>query len=200
MNCNSVNIGGVSAIVCGRGYRQPKGSCECKEKSVHLFLCDHVLDNSLSSYQLCSKKLCNTCSVRWYGGADYCKDHLPTSNKGKIVLANVSEQREQDIYIGSNVGLAGYGASILAGRGILAKKLLGNKDHHESELTLKSYKVWLWSEIKKKQEVYLKLIEIRNLLIRGEDVSMVCWCPPNPCHGQIIKSCIENYMIPQFLA
>lgn len=74
---------------------------------------------------------------------------------------------------------------------------LGNpfkpKDRWSVGETLPKYEEWLrkayWTDV----EVYTEM----NLLkrkARHEDVTLVCWCHPGPCHAQIIKKLLEEML------
>jgi Domain of unknown function (DUF4326) len=190
---------GQKAILCGRRVIS-KPKCNCGETS--LFLCDKVLDNNILNYKLCSKELCRACAIRWFGGVDYCKEHIPDVKVGAITIGNVKDgHREEDIYIGRSVGLAGYAASPLGNPFKLSKVLVGN-EHEEAQRVLEDYKKWLWHQIKTKTEAYHELIRLRDFLLRGEDLTLLCWCKRRdrevPCHGDIVKACLE-WMIGRFL-
>jgi hypothetical protein len=53
------------------------------------------------------------------------------------------------------------------------------------------YRVWLWEEIKKGilSPVYLELLKILEMA-RNDGVSLVCWCKPLPCHGDVVKNAL----------
>ena len=53
------------------------------------------------------------------------------------------------------------------------------------------YRVWLWREIKKKGPVYYELQRLLQLLNETGSLTLVCWCKPYPCHGDIITSCLK---------
>jgi len=69
------------------------------------------------------------------------------------------------------------------------------KDGDRNEVILKYYKeffVPMWQN-----DVYFKsLIYIIASIaaIPGNQIVLVCWCAPEPCHGDIIKKCI-NYLL-----
>ena len=53
------------------------------------------------------------------------------------------------------------------------------------------YRHRLWEEIKKGilSPVYLELLRILEIA-RKVGVSLVCWCKPLPCHGDIVKNAL----------
>lgn len=59
------------------------------------------------------------------------------------------------------------------------------------EEAIKKYRAWLWDRIKKKDEkVVSELRKIKQAAIDG-NVYLICYCSPLPCHGDVIKSCVE---------
>ncbi|MGB5769421.1 MAG: DUF4326 domain-containing protein [Crocosphaera sp.] len=76
---------------------------------------------------------------------------------------------------------------------LLQNKFGIGRDGNREEVVEK-YRQWLWSEVKKKGEVFNELIRIGKKVKAGEKVELVCWCKPYSCHGDIIKRCI-NWMI-----
>lgn len=181
--------------VCSYRSVVSKPRCDfCKENS--FFLCKKVMDNNISHYKLCSKQLCKACVITWFGGVDYCKEHIPAVKRGIVTVGNVKDgHRDEDIYIGRSVGLAGYEASALGNPFKLSKVLLGNHEQEEAKQVLENYRKWLWYQITNKSTAFYELIKLRNFLLRGEDLTLLCWCKRKdkevPCHGDIVKLCLE---------
>ena len=76
------------------------------------------------------------------------------------------------------------------GRGsLLGNTFLIGKDGSREEVIAK-YRVWLWNEIKKHGEVYNELIRLMALEQDG-DITLICFCKPLACHGDIIVKAIE---------
>lgn len=89
---------------------------------------------------------------------------------------------EDKIYIGRN----SYGLKC----SVLSNKFKIGIDGNRDEVVEK-YRRWLWIEFNKKGEVYEELVKISKRVIEGEEIKLVCWCSPEKCHGDVIKSCIE---------
>ena len=56
---------------------------------------------------------------------------------------------------------------------------------------IQKYRRWLWQEMQHRQgQVY---IELQNLLriARTGDLTLVCWCHPEPCHADVLRACLE---------
>ncbi len=86
------------------------------------------------------------------------------------------------IYIGRN--------SYVSKGSILNNKFKIGQDGNR-EGVVEKYRIWLWQEYKKKSGVYQELVRIKDKVIKGEEVELVCWCSPQKCHGDVIKKCVE---------
>lgn len=54
------------------------------------------------------------------------------------------------------------------------------------------YKVWLWKKMQDTEsDQYRELLKIMEYSLSLKGVSVVCWCHPKPCHGDVVKSAIE---------
>ncbi len=42
-----------------------------------------------------------------------------------------------------------------------------------------------------KQAVWEALTELLDRVARGEDLNLLCHCRPHPCHGDVLKACLE---------
>lgn len=64
------------------------------------------------------------------------------------------------------------------------------------------YPRWVWQQIKSWQQTgelnpaVEELLFICNRLKNGENITLTCWCYPEPCHGDVIVRCV-NWMIAQ---
>jgi len=58
------------------------------------------------------------------------------------------------------------------------------------------YKHWL-TEIWNNGGINAQLTELHRLgdLARAGDLTLVCWCAPQACHGDIIKRFIKEYLL-----
>ena len=81
---------------------------------------------------------------------------------------------------------------------------LGNpfylKSEKERDEVVLKYRKYLWKKIKAKDsKICSKLNEIKQYYLQKGEVSLVCWCAPKKCHGDVIKNCliwmIENNII-----
>jgi len=79
---------------------------------------------------------------------------------------------------------------------IMRPNVLGNpfmigKDGNRTEV-IEKYRHWLWSKVKSRTPdiiTVLKRIKIETLT--GNPVYLMCCCKPAPCHGDVVKACIE---------
>lgn len=67
----------------------------------------------------------------------------------------------------------------------LKGSVLGNpyvrKTNEQPGATVERYRRWLWRRIQERDEVVLQAL-------RGiqENTVLVCWCCPEPCHGEVV--------------
>jgi len=68
---------------------------------------------------------------------------------------------------------------------------LGNPFKGNRKQTIPKYRVWLNKQINgRNQKVIDELSRLKQIALEG-DLYLGCWCAPLPCHGDVIKSCIE---------
>ena len=74
---------------------------------------------------------------------------------------------------------------------------LGNpfrvKPHGQYERgeTIELYRRWLWDKISTgDRDVCIELDRLTYMARHG-DLTLLCWCAPKACHGDVIKKCIE---------
>jgi len=104
---------------------------------------------------------------------------------GLVELVNVRGSRGKNlwgdgfVYCGRKCG--GFEASIF-----------GNKFREGSrEENIYNYKIWLWNEVRwEDSNLFLKLEELVNRVMRGEKVVLGCWCVPLDCHTMVIRDYI----------
>lgn len=59
------------------------------------------------------------------------------------------------------------------------------------------YRQWLWQQIKSWRETGIynsavrELLSLCELVRQGKSVTLVCWCHPLACHGDVIIRCVE---------
>src|SRR5436309_3495114 len=73
---------------------------------------------------------------------------------------------------------------------------LGNRfrlgTHGGRDEVIGKYKAWLWQEIKSGCGAALEELQrLAELARAGEDIYLICWCAPLPCHGTIIAKAIQ---------
>jgi hypothetical protein len=61
------------------------------------------------------------------------------------------------------------------------------------EEVIQKYRLWLWEQIQSKSPAYRELKKLADRVKNGEEISLVCWCSPLPCHASVIASAI-NWM------
>jgi Domain of unknown function (DUF4326) len=71
--------------------------------------------------------------------------------------------------------------------------LLGNPfkigRHGTREEVIRQYRGWLWRQINLRGEVYEELRLLAAKAKQG-DLVLICWCVPERCHAEILKSAV----------
>jgi hypothetical protein len=55
---------------------------------------------------------------------------------------------------------------------------------------IRLYRRWLWDRILERGEVYAELKRLAEMAKQGE-LTLICWRPPEPCHGDTVKRSVE---------
>ena len=55
---------------------------------------------------------------------------------------------------------------------------------------IRLYRRWLWDRILEQGEVYAELKRLAEMAKQGE-VTLICWRPPEPCHGDMVRRSVE---------
>jgi hypothetical protein len=93
---------------------------------------------------------------------------------------------------------AHYIGRAMSGRNPRTGSALGNpfpakaKTQAEHNRVVALYRSWLWEQVKAGNSVVCS--ELQTLLLnhqQGGNVKIACWCAPLPCHGDVVKACIE---------
>ncbi len=53
------------------------------------------------------------------------------------------------------------------------------------------YRMWLGSELKKEGSVRDEFDRLMGILKTHGELTLVCWCAPLPCHGDVLKEFLE---------
>ena len=150
----------------------------------------------------CGAWLCRNHLFRWHQGLDYCLLHLPNNLDNQLGSISVDSVRYYDItdgvYIGRGVITSkdDYPNSLLANPYKLGK----NPSDEDKKRCLANYRLWLNEHRLAKDEVYAHLLDLRDIVLRGLDLRLLCWCKSAEgdgiCHGDIVRDCL-NWMIGQ---
>lgn len=63
------------------------------------------------------------------------------------------------------------------------------------ELCLKKYEEWLKEKLKNKNSPQrVQLETLAEIVMTGHNIRLVCFCKPKPCHGDILKRILEDYI------
>ncbi|MEW6735018.1 MAG: DUF4326 domain-containing protein [Acidobacteriota bacterium] len=190
MHCTEVTVNGIVATVCGAKPRRAR--CYLCKRLCHYQLCDYVVDQEKG--KTCNRKLCRGCGFHLPPDKDYCREPRPAINQvGSITVVNRRDSVE-GIYIGRKVASLGIEGSMLGNPfklGSAHATTNNNSDDEERETVIKQYRAWLWNEILERSSVWVELCRLRDMVLRGEDLKLVCWCAPKRCHGDIVKAALE---------
>ena len=64
--------------------------------------------------------------------------------------------------------------------------------HQGREVVLRKYRRWLWRKMQDGDgAVMAELHRLLDLARRPEGVTLLCFCAPRPCHGDVIKAALE---------
>ena len=64
--------------------------------------------------------------------------------------------------------------------------------HGKRMAVIEKYRTWLWNQIKKEDPIVMDELNRLLELWRGEGrLSLVCFCAPSPCHGDVIASALK---------
>lgn len=92
--------------------------------------------------------------------------------------------------VSRRVGFQG-GVQVYIGRpGVLGNPFRVGRDGNREQV-IEKYRAWLWEAIGRKGSVYRELVRLAGLHKAGEQVVLVCWCSPLPCHGDVVKRALE---------
>lgn len=56
------------------------------------------------------------------------------------------------------------------------------------------YEIWLREQIASKNAPVIRELNRLALIARKQDLALVCWCSPLPCHADIIKLLLEEVL------
>ncbi len=55
--------------------------------------------------------------------------------------------------------------------------------NHSRSAVIKLYHSWLWSKIHSADPTVMAAL---NHLVNDDEIVLVCWCSPAPCHGEVL--------------
>lgn len=93
-----------------------------------------------------------------------------------IRIANKKTHRGVGIYVGRPT--------------VLGNPFAIGKDGDRTEVIHK-YRHWLWKEMQHKEgRVFQTLLNLTRIARTG-NLTLVCWCHPEPCHADVLRACVE---------
>ena len=118
---------------------------------------------------------------------------------GKVTVGNVKHGIEGGIYIGRKNRGYNLQQSPLANPNPIDVKTASPQ---QIATNLAQYKRLIWQSIQAQAGApYIKLCKLRDRLLRGEDLLLLCWCKESgsePCHGEIVKAALEWMCLQSF--
>lgn len=78
------------------------------------------------------------------------------------------------------------------------RSALGNPYHIGEDGTraevIEKYRVWLWKQIRDRNVTIISaLVYLISIVAARGNLTMICWCAPKACHGDVLKACL-NWM------
>ncbi len=58
------------------------------------------------------------------------------------------------------------------------------------EQAIAQYRLWLWQQMQSDTPAFRELLRIQQLAMTT-DVTLLCWCKPQACHGDIIVNATQ---------
>ena len=91
----------------------------------------------------------------------------------------------QGVYIGNAFRKYGYDldASPLGN----PYRLKNSKDAVERQQVIANYRHWLLKQLESDNPQSKEIERLKALYDEGQDLTLLCWCSPLPCHGDVIK-------------
>jgi len=114
-----------------------------------------------------------------------------------ITIGNVKQVRDWTrnvVYVGRAMQT---GNARLQEGSVLGNPFRVGQDGTRTEV-IEKFRRWLWvcckNENSKVRKELMRLVEKHK---RGENIVLVCWCHPAPCHADVIKRAIEYFADPE---
>jgi hypothetical protein len=104
----------------------------------------------------------------------------------RIVNKRTHTPTRYDVYIGRGSPL---GNPYSWKEGTKAEFIVGSREE-----AIAAYEPWFHRQRLNDTIVHAYLNKMKDSLLRGEPVNLVCFCAPDSCHGDIIKKYLEDYL------
>lgn len=66
-------------------------------------------------------------------------------------------------------------------------RLKNSKDTAERQQVIANYRQWLLKQLESDSPQSKEIKRLKALHDDGQDLTLLCWCAPDPCHGDVIK-------------
>jgi hypothetical protein len=113
----------------------------------------------------------------------YFMEHVLFKERGKIEVINIKDKKK---YAKDKL--------VYIGRG----SIFGNPFHIKTygrEGCIAKYKEYMEDKLKEDDMFYLELLYLAyRVVVKREDIYLMCYCKPLACHGDILKEKLEEYI------
>ena len=78
----------------------------------------------------------------------------------------------------------------------LPASALGNPYHelaHGRTEAINLYRVWLADAVQRRVPRIIRALEAIREEAKQHDVTLLCWCHPKPCHGEVVREAVETW-------
>lgn len=177
MACEPFNIPGMgTGIICSRGVRSKKcqfcgGRCT-KE-------CDYPSHKKSGT---CDARMCDQHATPGGEEIDYCPDHAPfvfPVGDHRIIVASMRSIKE---------GIRIDRDHSPLGNPFRPADLNSEEDRR---LCIANYRRWLWDQMKCAVSEPAQEIARLTELVTYQNLTLLCWCAPKSCHGQVVAKAVK---------
>jgi hypothetical protein len=102
-----------------------------------------------------------------------------------ITVVNVKSFKGVGEYVGRSNAYYGLTGSVLANPENL-------KSESDRIANIARYEIWLNGKMKSDTPQKREVLRLKALWKVTGSLTLICWCAPKPCHGEVIKRFIEG--------
>lgn len=102
----------------------------------------------------------------------------------KVVNKHWHKPTPNDVYIGRG---SPFGNPYSHMKGTKAEHIVATREE-----AIEKYRTWFNEQLKTNIILSELLNVMLSTVLKGNDLNLVCYCAPMPCHGEVIKECLEG--------